>query len=193
MKHGIAAMKLAGLLFVALGFQGFAEAGKSKQEIAFDGERYVLQYAKLAPLSGGYLNEYIRDGETVHNYTKMIGLHHYPMVEDPLTFARLVVVSVMKSNPKAKYSIVRNDKTGEVVVDFLTWAKKGKQVIVEFNIFRFRKFPARKGLLGYQFVFRNDGSRFEEYQRELLKNKTRWVRLVMAAEYPELVEEAFGE
>ena len=155
--------------------------------IKFDKENYILSYSKKIQL-GGYLNEYIRSDENLDNYTKMLAVSHYPNVNNPVEFAKRFAKFIKEVNPAAKYTILKNNKTGGITLDFLTWGKFNGTNVIEFNIFKYKKSKAKKGLLVLQYVFKNYNKNSKEYFREIKKQRFKWLKLIENKKIPPLIE-----
>lgn len=168
------------------------QASDQHQILSFDQDSYFLQYSIRAPLTGGYINEYLREGEELKRYTKMLAVHHYPRMNmSPSQAAKRLGTLVKQSNPQANYSTMENKESNEAIVDFFTWSETSENIIAEFNIFRYKKHPQGQGLIAYQFVFRNYGDNFQKYAEEFKENRQKWIKLVITSPFPSIIEENF--
>lgn len=123
--------------------------------VEFDGERYTLNFADQATLPDGQagegLAEFTLPGETVENWSKLFAFHAYPEMDvDPVTAVELVGKAVKETNKDANYAIVADDKTGEAIIDFLTWAPESD--IMEFNVFKYARAADGRGLIAMQYA-----------------------------------------
>jgi hypothetical protein len=121
--------------------------------IEFGGERYVLNFEDQATLEDGRpgegLAEFTLPGETVEDWTKLFAYHAYPeMGDDPVAAVQMVGKVVKETNKDANFAIVENEKTGEAIIDFLTWTPESD--VMEFNVFKYARDAAGKGLIAMQ-------------------------------------------
>jgi len=155
------------LLLIPLSLCAQDKAGKPT--VTFDGTTFLLASSTDNPT--GLLKEYLPDGQDLESWTKLAALHEYPNVNDPRAMAENVVRVLKQRNPAAQSAMIQNPKTGEVILDFVTWP--ADSAFVEFNIFRYSRKPGG-GLIAQQYALR-------EYknQSEFLTNlKTLRPRLV---------------
>jgi hypothetical protein len=72
------------------------------------------------------------------------------MGDDPLAAVETVGKVVKETNKDANYAIVTNDKTGESIIDFLTWAPESE--VMEFNVFKYARSADGRGLVAMQYA-----------------------------------------
>jgi hypothetical protein len=123
--------------------------------IEFGGERYVLNFEDQATLEDGRpgegLAEFTLPGETVEDWTKLFAYHAYPeMGDDPVAAVQMVGKVVKEANKDANFAIVENEKTGEAIIDFLTWTPESD--VMEFNVFKYVRASNGKGLVAMQYA-----------------------------------------
>ena len=95
--------------------------------------------------------EFTANAEKIEAWTYLVSWHAFP--QDPSTpaqAAQRLGQLVKQRNPQANFKAIANDKTGEAIVDFLTWAPNSDTM--EFNVFRYAKGAA--GLIAMQFARR---------------------------------------
>lgn len=135
-------------------------AKENKSNVSFNNQKYELAYSEGA--KGIWLNEYLLPGETLNAWTKMVALRTYGNAAvSPKEAAIQVARNLMASNPQAKYAMHENSKTGEVLLDFVTWDR----TVEEFNAFKFATING--GLVSLQFAFRtyNDVAAMEKFMK----------------------------
>lgn len=132
-----------------------ALAHAAPEAVEFAGQRYTLNFADAATLPDGEpgegLAEFTLPGETVDNWSKLFAFHAYPEMEaDPVAAVEAVGKAVKETNKDANYAIVANDKTGEAIIDFLTWAPESD--VMEFNVFKYARAADGRGLVAMQYA-----------------------------------------
>lgn len=123
--------------------------------VEFGGERYTLNYEDEATLPNGQpgngVAEFTLPGETVNDWSKLFAFHSYPeMVADPVAAVEALGKAVKENNKDANYAIIANEKAGEAIIDFLTWAPESD--VMEFNVFKYTRSADGRGLVAMQFA-----------------------------------------
>ena len=124
------------------------EAGA--EVVQFDGEKLGLAWQ--ADNDGDTIKEFIPAGENLDTWKKLAAVREFPKVGNPREFAELMVQRLHEDSPDAPSTITKNDKTGEVVLDFVAWPKD--KSFVEFNVWKFRPRP-EGGIFAEQFAVRD--------------------------------------
>ena len=128
-------MHVGGGMHTALGLMLFlvsmASVRAEDQSVEFAGETYHLDYHDRAKhpdgSAGDGIAEFTLEGETVNDWSKLFAYHIYPEVPaDPALAAETLGKTVKDNNKDANYSLTKDDKSGEAIVDFLTrkWARE---------------------------------------------------------------------
>jgi hypothetical protein len=123
--------------------------------IEFAGDRYTLNFEDQAQQEDGSpgegLAEFTLPGETVNDWSKLFAFHAYPdMGDDPVAAVKMVGKVVKETNKDANFAIVENEKTGEAIIDFLTWMPESD--VMEFNVFKYARAADGKGLVAMQYA-----------------------------------------
>jgi hypothetical protein len=123
--------------------------------VEFGGERFTLNFEDQATLEDGSrgegLAEFTLPGETVEDWSKLFAYHAYPeMGDDPVAAVKMVGKVVKETNKDANFAIVENEKTGEAIIDFLTWTPESE--VMEFNVFKYARAADGKGLVAMQYA-----------------------------------------
>ena len=108
--------------------------------IDFSGQTYHLGHQDRAKLPNGRLGdgvaEFTLPGETVDDWTKLFAFHAYPEAGDDPALAAAALGKVVKAvNKDANFALTADPKTGEAIIDFLTWAPGSD--VMEFNVFKY--------------------------------------------------------
>lgn len=146
-------MRLPSLFIVLLASVSLARA--DTPAVVFGDDRYTLAFEDQATLPDGEMGDAIAEftlpGESVDNWSKLFAFHAYPeMGDDPLAAVEAVGKVVKETNKDANYAIVTNDKTGEAIIDFLTWAPESE--VMEFNVFKYARSADGRGLVAMQYA-----------------------------------------
>ena len=144
------------LLSVAALVMSFSVAiAADTPSVEFGGERYTLNYEDEATLPNGRpgngLAEFTLSGETVDDWSKLFAFHSYPeMIADPVVAVEALGKAVKENNKDANYAIIANEKSGEAIIDFLTWAPESD--VMEFNVFKYARSADGRGLVAMQYA-----------------------------------------
>jgi hypothetical protein len=122
--------------------------------IDFSGQTYHLGYQDRAKLPNGRLGdgvaEFTLPGETVDDWTKLFAFHAYPEAGDDPALAAAALGKVVKAvNKDANFTLTADPKTGEAIIDFLTWAPGSD--VMEFNVFKYAAANG-EGLVALQYA-----------------------------------------
>ena len=123
--------------------------------VEFGGQRYALNFEDQATLEDGTpgdgLAEFTLPGEKVEDWTKLFAYHAYPqMGDDPVAAVQMVGKVVKENNKDANFAIIESEKTGEAIIDFLTWTPESD--VMEFNVFRYARAANGNGLVAMQYA-----------------------------------------
>ena len=100
------------------------------------------------------LREYLPAGENFDRWNRLASVRIFKDIRDPEAYLSAVAEAVTKSHPAARYQFLQNDKTKEVVLDFMTFPPKSAPVhFAEWNLMR-AKYVKGTGLLVYQYAMR---------------------------------------
>jgi hypothetical protein len=165
---------MGGGMRIALGLMlllvSMASVRAEDQTVEFAGETYHLDYQDRAKhpdgSSGDGVAEFTLEGETVNDWTKLFAYHIYPDVPaDPALAAETLGKTVKENNKDANYSLTKDDKSGEAIVDFLTWAPGSD--VMEFNVFKYAKAGDGQGLIALQYAqrFKSKDIPVEEFRK----------------------------
>jgi hypothetical protein len=146
-------MRLLSLFAMLLASVSLARADTPAVE--FGGDRFTLAFEDQATLpdgeAGDGIAEFTLPGESVDNWSKLFAFHAYPeMGDDPLAAVETVGKVVKETNKDANYAIITDDKTGEAIIDFLTWAPESD--VMEFNVFKYARSADGRGLIAMQYA-----------------------------------------
>ncbi len=186
---------LAAFAILLLSSCGSREPGQSaggiqRQDgdaLQFDGETYVLQQKEGD--AKGALNEYVRAGEDLESWTRMIAVRTYPHLNDRSEAVANLARELKKQNPLAPFKLYKPaDGSPVMIIDFTTWDANG--TVVEFNYFAYQDNPHGKGLLSHQFAMceRGNENDLREFMLRLKTERPRILELLSEFVFPEICE-----
>ena len=143
----------------------------AQPSVTFDSERYVLRGdARRAPIP---LVEYVRAGESLQSWTRLVAIRHFAKLDDPRAAAGNLARIVREHNPNARADVIAKDDGSEAIVDFLTWAPGDDRL--EFNVHRYRRVDGLPGLVAYQFAWRFRMAELADPTKTVSANRKRWI------------------
>jgi len=119
--------------------------------VKFAGIEYHLASVE-AGKSGAMTNEYVPGGETVDDWTSLIGVRQWPGVEKPEDVAGAWMKMVQPLLTK-EAEVFRAETTAN---DFIVeaWLSAPDRSYIEINLHRFVAEPGTKGVKAYQFAIK---------------------------------------
>ncbi|TAK91330.1 MAG: hypothetical protein EPO06_05060 [Burkholderiaceae bacterium] len=144
---GVVALLVACLLAASIGHA-------QEAPIVLDGEQYTKRFVGHPP-NGDQLIELIREYEAFEHWTRLVAFRYQQMPalgNDPKNVVQAVNKTLLVTNPKARSKILLNEKTGEAIIDFLTWPPD--ESFMEFNVFRYVKSRDGKAVVSLQLAYR---------------------------------------
>ena len=133
------AVRLAMTLAIA-----FAPALVAAQKVVtFDGERYEQHFENRK--DAVQVVEYLRSGETLKDWTKLVAIRHFPKLDDPKAAATNLARVVQQHNPLARSQVIAKDDCAEAIDDFLTWRPGDHRL--QFNVHRKRPIAGKAGIV----------------------------------------------
>jgi hypothetical protein len=121
----------------------------AKESVSFGGTTLFL--AATGDNRAERVKEYLPEGQKFESWTRLASIRELPNLNNPRAVAENVLRALKQRNPGAQSAMIQNPKTGEVIIDFVTWPPDN--AFVEFNIFKY----ARKeggGLIAQQYALR---------------------------------------
>lgn len=141
--------------------------------VEFDGEAYRPAFTSNEPTMR--LVEFVREGETVEDWTKLFAIRNFPTGKSPQAAVAEFQRVVKQHNPLAGVQVLVKDDGTEAMIDFLTWPKDARYM--ELNIHRYLKKPGHAGLISYQFAYRFQTTP-DTTAKEIREQKERWCELM---------------
>lgn len=171
-------MKLLLLSFIALILPSHAPE-KPVERLGIAGPLRFQQTAfNLAfsshPTASFYLQEYLPKGETMDHFTRLLTVRVTNQNTDVKQLVNEKITELearKKTDVMCNYQVMANDKSQEVIVDFIVSDKiNDPQAIVEFSIYRYRQIAlgaTRRAVLIYAYSQRSYGSAVNAYLKAL--------------------------
>lgn len=107
--------------------------------ISFQGQNYTLAWSSRP--SAGYVKQaYIPEGQKVESYSEMVLVEAVHGSLTPMQVAAVQLQSLEArkgSDPVLNHEIIRNEATGEVLLDFLVSDTGANPIVVEWNAYRY--------------------------------------------------------
>ena len=172
-------MRLKRLRWVfALSCALVAPVAGAQPSVTFDGERYVMRGdARGAAIP---LVEYVRPGESLQSWTRLVAIRHFAKLDDPRAAAGNLARIVREHNPNARADVIAKNDGSEAIVDFITWAPGDDRL--EFNVHRYRRVEGLPGLVSYQFAWRFRMAELQDATKTVSANRKRWVDAMTRAD-----------
>lgn len=144
--------RIAALALLLLTAPVTALANDDLDPITFGGEDYRVAHRDGRD-GGNALVELVRQGEELESWQKLVAFHRFPDSPDTPKDAALGLAALLKQrDPAARFRIVENPRTREVIIDFLASENGSDQV--ELNVFKYARHHSKKGLVAIQFAQR---------------------------------------
>jgi hypothetical protein len=159
------------LLGALLLLAGAPQSAPEQDSLAFDGERYARVHRERQS-NGARMVQFVRETETLENWTRSIAIYRYTTLgDDPTRAAVEMRDSVKAANPDAQARLIVHSVTRDAIIDFLTWPPDGRYM--EFNVVRYAKDSGGNGLVAFRFAYRFRDAR-KELSGEFNKNRLSW-------------------
>lgn len=149
---------------------------KVPKEIKFSGETYKQAYQAGNGATSDKVTEYLRSGETLERFEKMLSIWEYPNARDKDIFAGNLI-----KNPYSPYKIIpgrilENDESTETMMSLIITAESAS----EYNIYRILM---RDGhVVTYQFSYRTyekqGTAAYNKWIESIEKNEPDWFSAV---------------
>src|ERR1700730_1714961 len=149
---------------------GLPVAVAAEGELRFDGDVYTVAW-KLAN-SLEIKNEYVRSGETVERWQRLITVEQFPKNDDPTGFAKTLFNLAKKQMPGEAPEAYDNHQGQYLLCYFLENSALGK---TEFIFQRICKEPEAAGLRVYTFSIHADAHLTDERIREIKSQQRKWL------------------
>lgn len=142
--------------------------------ITFEGTDFELAWTSH-PTPAYYKQEYVPAGQAVDSYIQMFMVDVLTEGQTPQSASASMIMGLedrkAQGDPVVNYDIVKNDETGELILDFLISDSSSGNIIVEWNAFRYSPTADGDGLTLFAISRRGYG---EEGATQFLEALTSW-------------------
>lgn len=150
-------------------------------EIKFDNEVYVKVFQSGDGIKTNRVTEYLREGESLENFEKMISVWEYPQVKDMNEFADNLIRIHQSGYPSMPRSLTKKKDSSEALIKFIVSDGNAS----EYNLFRLM---VREGhLVTYQFSYRDYSKAESAENKKWIKNteakESVWIKAVEGLNY----------
>lgn len=126
-------------------------AGPAVPSLTFEGEKYHLAWTDVSK-EGNLTNEYLKKGETLEEWTTMIGVRHWPAAGDLSDVVAPYVKSMQPYYVTNAEIYTSQDAKDDIVIEMFL-GTPGRPY-VEYNLHRFVVEEGTPGVKAYQFAQR---------------------------------------
>lgn len=158
--------------------------------INFEKSNFNLAWSSN-PNPNYFKQEYIPLGESVEKYNQMVLVEVVLgdiTVEDAVNAQLNQIEQRKKTDALARYQVIENPNTGEVIVDFLISAGTEKAIsVVEWNAYRYKAFQdeaGRKGILLFAISKRGYDDKINSFFETLKTGRIETINLLGSYELP---------
>lgn len=149
-------LRMLGAFCIAFGMLTGSAAAQVKDHlnipgpIAFDGQSYDLAWSSR-PSASYVKHEYVPQGQTVTHFHDMLLVE---FLQGDRKVADVVQTQMQKLNarkdrdPLVRMAVIKNDTTGEMLLDFLMSDNTNGELIVEWNAYRYARITNANGETG---------------------------------------------
>jgi hypothetical protein len=139
------------VIAAALGLFLSSAIANAQPAIDFLGEQFVRRHEKISDRAG--LIEFVPAGETLQNWTKLVGFRAFlDSQQSAAAAAKIVVQLAQQRYPNAAVRVL--SKGTEAIAEFVISTPSG---LVEFNAFKYGPAPGGRGLVSVQYARRFQG------------------------------------
>ena len=132
--------------------------------------------------NGGFITEYIPEGETLEHWNHLFAVRREKIALTPIQRAAGISTHLKKTNPEFRSQVLQDKKTGNAGIDFLIWPEDDS--FGEFNTWKFMQ--GEPGwLYSFQYGFRAyTGTPSDKELKPFMMQKQRTVMEMMRFELP---------
>ena len=149
-------MKNFAVLWLCL--MSFVVVAKDASVITFAG----LSHYKAFKAQNDYSKviEYVPQGQTVDNWTSLVGIWRYYTIDDPAQFAKSLGFQVKHQEGAALDIEYVDGNPNDVVLPMVLIEKGPNGYIAETNVWRFTKVKGKRGIVAAQYATRDYAANF---------------------------------
>jgi hypothetical protein len=153
--------------------------------VTFQGTQFILAWSSN-PSPGYFKQEYLPAGQKLERYEQMFMIEASTLVTpEGATTAKLAELKKRKaSDPTVNWDIIRNNTTGEIILDFILSHERAE--FVEWNAYRYARLGKEGGVALYAISRRGYGDKGVDFLRALKQARPVAIRALAAFDAPPL-------
>jgi hypothetical protein len=153
--------------------------------ITFQGAKFALAWS--ANPSAGYIKqEYLPEGQKLERYDQMFMIEAMTTAAPEAAAAsQLAMLKKRKgSDPTVNWDIIRNNATGEIILDFIVSDPRAE--FVEWNAYRYARLGKNSGVALYAISRRGYGDKGREFLIALRQSRPLAIKALASFDAPPL-------
>ena len=178
------------ILVFFLFFYFFINVPVKAENINFNNDVYSLKTVNFSEINKGYENEYFAENEDKNNWTKMIGIYHYPEIKKPIIFAQSADKEIEMKTSVLLLKFVANKKQEKAILSFIDIGENGGKYYVEHNIYKYEP-DFQKGMIILKYAkkyFGNSEKEFIDISHEIKNINDDLIEQIIVSPIPSIVE-----
>jgi hypothetical protein len=155
--------------------------------IRFQDTDFALAWSSR-PFPNYTKQEYVPAGEQPEHFNQMFMIEADTQASPQAAAAAQVDMLKQRkgSDPVVNYDLIRNDATGEIILDFLMSDSSGGEVIVEWNAYRYAPLARGGGVALYAISRRGYGDGARDFLKALKQNRHPAINALAGFDAPKL-------
>jgi hypothetical protein len=153
--------------------------------ISFQGTKFALVWS-ASPAAGYIKQEYLPTGQKLERYDQMFMIESQSAATpDGAAAAQIAMLKTRKqSDPTVNYDIIRNNATGDIILDFIL--SDPRAGIVEWNAYRYVRLGKSGGVALYAISRRAYGDKARDFLAALKQNRPPAIQALAVFDAPPL-------
>lgn len=141
------------LLLISFLYASCSFAAASPEKITYSGVEYVK--VENASTENASSVEYIPAGETTSEWKSLISINHYNDIDDPAQITAVIEKNIQTEHNGVAYPIQADEKDSkDIIQPFVIVGVVNGQIVLEYNVWRYKKSNTSKGIIGIQYATR---------------------------------------
>jgi len=181
------ALLLAGATALPASAQSAKEMLGVPGPISFQGTEFALAWSSR-PSPNYIKQEYVPAGEQPEHFNRMFMIEADTSASPEAAAAAQVDMLKKRKgvDPVVNYGLIRNDATGEIILDFLMSDASSETVIVEWDAYRYAPLGKAGGVALYAFSRRGYGDNARDFLIGLKQSRHPDINALAAFDAPKL-------
>ena len=155
--------------------------------VNFQDTRFDLAWS-ANPAAGYFKQEYLSAGQKLESYDQMFIVEaSTSATPEGAAAAKIDMLKKRKAtDPMVNYAVIRNDATGEIILDFILSDDGGPTLIVEWNAYRYARLNKDGGVALYEISRRAYGDDADAFLRGLKQSRPSAIEALAKFDTPAL-------